>query len=36
MVVYDTTASKFFELERCVGGTRTINEAKQPNIPGGR
>ncbi len=36
MVVYDTTASKFFELERCVGGTRTINTTKNPNIPGGR
>jgi hypothetical protein len=36
MVVYDETASKFFELERCVGGTRTINETKQPNIIGGR
>lgn len=36
MVVWDETASKFFELERCVGGTRTINTTKQPNIPGGR
>ncbi len=34
MVVYDTSASKFFELERCVGGTRTINVEKQPNTPG--
>ncbi len=24
------------ELERCVGGTRTINQALQPNVPGGR
>lgn len=26
----------FAELERCVGGTRTINQALQPNVPGGR
>lgn len=36
MVVYDTTASKFFDLERCVGGVRTVNTTKNPNIPGGR
>ena len=36
MVVWDATASKFFELERCVGGTRTVNETKNPNIIGGR
>lgn len=36
MGVYDTTASKFFELERCVGGTRTVNALKQPYIPGAR
>lgn len=36
MVVYDSTTSKFFELERRVAGTRTINEDKQPNIIGGR
>ena len=28
--------NKFVELERCVGGTRTINKNLQPNIPGGR
>lgn len=27
---------KFAELERSVGGTRTINQELQPNIPGGR
>lgn len=26
----------FRELERCVGGKRTINKALQPNVPGGR
>jgi len=36
MVVYDTASSKFFDLERCVGGVRSINETKQPNIIGGR
>ncbi len=36
MVVYDTVSSKFFELERCVGGARTINQARQPNVIGGR
>jgi len=30
MVVYDTTAAKFFELERCVAGARTVNTLKQP------
>ncbi len=34
MVVYDKTDGKFLELERCVGGTRTINKALQPNMPG--
>nr|WP_321409311.1 hypothetical protein [uncultured Carboxylicivirga sp.] len=34
MVVYDATDAKFYELERCVGGTRTINKALQPNTPG--
>ena len=28
--------SKFRELERCVGGTRTINTTVQPNVIGGR
>ena len=27
---------KFRELERCVGGKRTINKELQPNVPGGR
>lgn len=27
---------KFRELERCVGGKRTINQELQPNVPGGR
>ena len=27
---------KFREMERCVGGKRTINEKLQPNVPGGR
>ena len=26
----------FRELERCVGGKRTINKELQPNVPGGR
>ena len=26
----------FLELERCVDGTRTINQKLQPNVPGGR
>ncbi|MCK5134864.1 MAG: hypothetical protein KAR19_03690 [Bacteroidales bacterium] len=38
MVHYDPTADsgngKFYEIERCVAGTRTIVSAKQPNIPG--
>ena len=28
--------SKFRELERCVGGKRTINKKLQPNVPGAR
>jgi len=36
MVHYNTSDSKFYELERCVGGTRAIVETKQPNIPGAR
>jgi hypothetical protein len=27
---------KFREMERCVGGKRTINEKLQPNVPGAR
>ena len=28
--------NKFRELERCVGGKRTVNKELQPNVPGGR
>jgi len=28
--------NKFADLERCVGGVRTVNKAIQPNVPGGR
>lgn len=28
--------NKFIELERCVGGVRTVNKAAQPNVPGAR
>ena len=34
MVVYDATDDKFYELERTVAGTRSINKALQPNAPG--
>lgn len=33
MVYYDTATSKFHDLERCVGGTRSVVTAKQPHIP---
>jgi hypothetical protein len=37
MVIWDPEADsgngKFYELERMVGGTRTVNTAKQPNLP---
>ncbi|WP_281671861.1 hypothetical protein [Rikenella microfusus] len=36
MVILNADGDKFLELERCVGGTRTINQALQPNVPGGR
>lgn len=36
MVILNSTEDKFRELERCVGGTRKINQALQPNVPGGR
>lgn len=36
MVILNADGDKFRELERCVGGTRTINQALQPNVPGGR
>lgn len=36
MVILNAAGDKFRELERCVGGTRTINQALQPNVPGGR
>lgn len=35
MVILASTG-KFFEMERCVGGVRTINTTLQPNIPGAR
>ena len=28
--------NKYRELERRVGGKRTVNKAVQPNVPGGR
>ncbi|MFH0757342.1 MAG: hypothetical protein V2B15_08655 [Bacteroidota bacterium] len=31
---YNATTSKFYDLERCVGGVRSIVSAKQPNIKG--
>ncbi len=36
MVILNADGDRFRELERCVGGTRTINQALQPNVPGGR
>ena len=33
MVVLNAAGTKFLELERCVGGTRTINTTLQPHIP---
>lgn len=36
LVVLNADGTKFRELERCVGGARTINTALQPNVPGGR
>lgn len=36
MVVLNHDGDKFLELERCVGGVRTINTKLQPNIPGAR
>jgi hypothetical protein len=33
MVIWDSNASKFYELERMVGGTRTVNNSRQPNLP---
>ncbi len=36
IMVILNSSNKFIELERCVGGVRTINEDVQPNIPGGR
>lgn len=33
MVVLNADGTKFLELERCVGGTRTINTTLQPHIP---
>jgi len=36
MVALNDAGTKFLDLERCVGGTRSINTALQPNIPGAR
>lgn len=36
MVILNSSEDKFREMERCVGGTRTINKELQPNVPGGR
>lgn len=36
MVILNSAGTKFLELERKVAGTRTINTALQPNIPGAR
>lgn len=36
MVILNTDGDGFLELERCVGGTRTVNSDLQPNIPGAR
>jgi hypothetical protein len=36
MLVPNSDKTKFFELERTVGGVRTINAALQPNVPGVR
>jgi hypothetical protein len=35
MVVLASTG-KFLEMERCVGGVRTVNPSLQPNVPGAR
>jgi hypothetical protein len=35
MVVLASTG-KFLEMERCVGGVRTVNPLLQPNVPGAR
>lgn len=36
MVIINEAGTGFLELERCVGGVRTINTATQPNVPGAR
>lgn len=36
IMVTPNSAGTFIELERCVGGVRTINKELQPNIPGAR
>lgn len=36
MLVPNSDKTKFFEMERMVGGVRTINAALQPNVPGVR
>lgn len=36
IMVILNSSGKFVELERCVGGNRTVNKSLQPNIPGVR
>ena len=36
LVALNSAETKFIELERCVGGTRSINTDVRPNVPGGR
>ena len=36
MVILNHDGSKFLELERAVGGVRSVNELTQPNLPGVR
>lgn len=36
MVILNDAGDKFFELERCVGGVRTVNKALQPTLPEAR
>lgn len=36
VMVILNSQNKFMELERCVGGIRTVNKLLQPNVPGAR
>lgn len=36
LMVVLNSENQFIEMERCIGGIRTINKALQPNIPGAR